>query len=186
MTVDEELQIVEEAKNDINAFKELYEYYFSRIFAYLVNRLPSQELCEDIASEVFVDAVEAIGKFDTSRGVRFGSWLYRVAHNKVVDYYKAHKLVNLSDMQADLAISESNTERKAFQSESTQQVAFVLSKLKSNYQQVLSLKYYSEMSNKEIAEAMGMKPRQLAVVLHRAHNAFEREFKKYFPETEIK
>ena len=185
MNSTQELKLVERAKEDIHAFKEIYEYYFPKIFAYLMNRLPDRETCEDICSEIFIDSISAIKKFEVKNGARFGSLIYRIAHNKTVDYYKKRKPHSAEEISDKQMKSELNSEEQAQTHEHKQNIAFVLSKIKPRYQLIISLKYFSEMDNPEIAEIMNLKPRQVAVTLHRAHKAFKTKYGNFFPGSEI-
>jgi len=186
MSVEEELDLVEQAKTDIHAFEKIYEYYFKKIYAYCLNRLANKELAEDITCEVFMRAVNGVKNFDTTKGIRFSAWLYRVAHNQIYDYYKKHKKEVLMDLDTHDVIDINETQEQydnTIMSEHYQKkVAFIISKLKPKYQQVLSLKYYSELSNPEIAEVLDMKTTQIAVILHRALKSFEKKWLQNFKE----
>lgn len=185
MKVEQELQLVEKAKEDIHAFREIYEFYFPKIFAYLMNRLPDQVICEDLCSEIFVDAIVAIKKFKPQKGARFGSLLYKIAHNKTVDYYKKHKTDIALEKIENFMRSDEDSEGLAKQAEHKRNIAFTMTKLKPRYQLIISLKYFSELDNSEIAETMSIKTSQVAVLLHRATKSFKKQFATFFPESEI-
>ena len=180
-----ELKLVNQAKEDLHAFKEIYDYYFPKIFAYLMNRLPDQATCEDLSSEIFIDAIYAIRKFKPQKGARFGSLIYKIAHNKTVDYYKKYKPSNILDELQNSMHSDEDLEGLAKQAEHKRNIAFTMSKLKPRYQLIISLKYFSELDNSEIAETLNIKPSQAAVLLHRASKAFKKQFTTFFPESEI-
>lgn len=186
MSVDEELDLVEKAKMDIHAFEKIYEYYFKKIYAYCLNRLANRELAEDITCEVFIRAVDGVKKFDTSKGIRFSAWLYRVAHNQIYDYFKKHKKEVSMDLDShDVVDVNENQEQydNSIMSENNQKkVAYIMLKLKPEYQQVLSLKYHSELSNPEIAEVLDKKTTQIAVILHRALKSFEKKWLQNYKE----
>lgn len=191
MTIQEELNIVEKAKKDIKAFQTIYDYYFSKIFAYCMNRVASPVIAEDIVSEVFLAAVTGVKKFDTSKGFRFGSWLYRVSHNKVVDYYKSSKannMVELREFDSDPSTGSGRDEdldRGVQVSEMQEKVVIILRDLKPRYAQIITLRFYSEFDNPEIADVMNLKTTQVAVILHRALKAFRKKFEESYPESEI-
>ncbi|MBN1915896.1 sigma-70 family RNA polymerase sigma factor [Candidatus Dojkabacteria bacterium] len=172
------------AKKDIRSFDKLYEYYLPRIFAYCLNRLANRETAEDITSQVFVGAVEGIKRFDLKKRNKFGTWLYRVAHNKIVDYYrkKKPKFFGLFGNEVE---EDSDPDEKMDMSQRQKQIVIVLKKLKPRYQQIISLRFYSEMKNEEIAQTMRMKKSNVALVLHRALRAFRSQYTKMHPESEI-
>lgn len=184
MTLKEELALVEKAKKDIRSFDKLYEYYLPRIFAYCLNRLANKETAEDITSQVFVGAVEGLKMFDPKKGNKFGTWLYRVAHNKIVDYYRKKKpgFFGLFGNEVEEGL---DPDEEMDMSQRQKLIVIVLKKLKPRYQQIISLRFYSEMDNEEIAQTMEMKKSNVALVLHRALQSFKAQFIKMYPESEI-
>jgi RNA polymerase sigma-70 factor, ECF subfamily len=188
MTLDEELQLVEQAKENVQAFNKLYEYYFDRIYSFCLNRLYNKEASEDITSQVFLLAVEQVGKFDTSRQVRFGSWLYKVAHSKIIDFYRKNKKNSNFDFDKTEVVDSQdlNMHDDVIQKEHMQkEIAVVLKEVKTRYQEILTLRFFADLSIPEIAEVLELKPKQVSVLLHRALKAFRDKYKKKFPNSEI-
>jgi len=183
VTTKQELQLVEDAKQNLEAFNKLYEYYFDRIYSFCLNRLPLQQTAEDVTSEVFVAAVKALPRFDTSLGFRFGTWLYRVAHNKIADYYRKHRLSTIEDFDV-IIDEEQSAEAEAYRDETQRQVVRVLLLIKPRYQEIISYKFYAELEHAEIAEVMKIKHGQVKVLLHRALQSFKKVFGEMYPETE--
>ncbi len=70
-------QLVERAKQDADAFGELYDHYFGQIYRFVYSRLHNQEAAEDVTSEVFFKALRAIGRYRPS-GHPFSAWLYQI------------------------------------------------------------------------------------------------------------
>ncbi|KXK26744.1 MAG: ECF RNA polymerase sigma factor SigW [candidate division WS6 bacterium OLB20] len=178
-----ELQLVEEAKKNLNAFQELYDYYFDRIYGFCLNRLPLKEHAEDITSQVFIAAVEALPRYDTSTGYRFGTWLYRVAHNKIADFYRRSRLQSIADFN-EIIDEHADTESEAYRDDIQQQVVRVMTQLNPRYQEILSYKYYAELESDEIAGLMKIRQQQVKVLLHRALKSFKETFSRMYPETE--
>lgn len=185
MELDQELELVTKAKSDIRAFNILYEYYLPKILGYCINRVPRQEIAEDITSEVFLAAVKSIKSFDVKRRIRFGSWLFSVAHNKIVDFYRKNKkMVNMEIEDHHLIFSEEHDKEIAI-TEEQEKISKVLSKIKKRYQKIITYKYYTELDNTEIAQELKIKPNNVSVLLHRAMKAFKKEYAKNYPESEI-
>lgn len=184
MELDKELELIERAKEDLAAFDELYELYFGKIYGFCLNRLSNKELAEDITSQVFVAAVENIHKIDTSKRLRFGAWLFKVANNRMIDYFRKNKLPNnaFDDYQGE--DNDDVLDDMVF-NEKQQKIAIVLKELKPKYQQVITLRFFTELSNPEIAEVMGTKTSNVAVILHRALKKFKKIFEKKYPTSEI-
>lgn len=187
MTVDQELKIVESSKQNVQEFNKIYDEYFDKIYYFCLARLQNKEASEDVTSQVFLQAVESIHKFDTSKNIRFGAWLYRVAHSRIIDHFRKSKHNSYFDFE-NLQIEDKDSSRfeSELQNEFLQtQIASVLKDLRGNYQQVISLKFFSDLSISEIAEVVNKKPTQVSVILHRALKSFKKIFEKKYPETEI-
>ena len=75
---------------DADAFGALYDRYQPEILRYLTHRVRAPEVAEDLAQHVFLKAWQAMPRYQ-QRGVPFKAWLYRMAHNQMVDHYRAHR-----------------------------------------------------------------------------------------------
>ena len=75
-------------RGDRQAFSELYELYCPKIYAYVLRHVSGDvEVAQDLTSDVFVKAMEHVGTY-RFQDVPFSSWLYRIAHNRVIDHYR--------------------------------------------------------------------------------------------------
>lgn len=184
MDVQTELDLVEKAKTDIQAFNELYDYYLPKIFGYCLNRITDRNKAEDITADVFLQAVKSIKKFDTSKGIRFGSWLYRVAHNKIVDAYRSGSKETRLEFHEDKMIDDSDVNKDITQIEMQEKISITLLAIKPRYQELITLRFYSELSNSEIAKTLNVNPNNIAVLMHRALKSFKKKFQETYPESE--
>ena len=132
--LEQEKQLVEKAKESLQAFDSLYEHYLPKIYAYVLNRVANKEAAEDITSKTFIKAMTKIQNFEY-RGYTFGAWLYKIAHNNLVDYYRKNKgvSVDLEVIKETLGVDgdQENIERQAI-------VLEALARLPQKYQQVRS------------------------------------------------
>ncbi len=184
MTLKEELEMVEKAKTNIQYFEKIYSYYFDRIYGYCINRTANHSLSEEVVSEVFLKAIEKIKKFNTSKQIRFGAWLYTTAHNLIIDSYRKDKKFNDFE-EWDVFLSDFDIEREIKLTEYQKQITFVLRKLKPRYQKVISLRFYSDLDLEEISKIMKTSKRNVSVILFRATKDFRKKYKKFFPKSEI-
>ena len=84
----EESNLVHRARQgDHEAFAQLYENHFDKIFRYVVMKIRNQAEAEDMTQQVFVRAYESIGSYQW-KGIPFTAWLFRIAHNQMVDYVR--------------------------------------------------------------------------------------------------
>ena len=82
----EELIIIEAAKINPNQFAPLYTKYYEQIFNYIYNRMASKDVAFDITSQVFLKAMTNLSKY-IYIGVPFSSWLFRIAHNELMQVF---------------------------------------------------------------------------------------------------
>lgn len=184
MSPEEELQLVMKAKEDLSAFDSLYQYYMPKIYGYILARVLNKDVAEDLTSQVFLSSVEKIKKFKVQKGARYGSWLYRVANSKIIDYFRKRKMVDLEEIEGMIR-SDDNTEKEVEIAFARIRIMTVLQKLKPRYQEIISLKYFSELEHDEIAETLELRKKLVAVVLHRALQSFREKYIKMYPESEI-
>lgn len=175
MDLNKEQDLVKKAKESLRAFDELYEYYLPRIYGYVYNRTLNREIAEDVTSQTFMKAMIRIQSFKY-KGYSFGAWLYRIAHNNLVDYFRKNPQVSLGDHE-EVDLKES-TDEKAEDTERQRIILKALRKLPKQYQEVLSLKFFEELTNEEIAEILGCRKETLAVKVHRSLKAFKKVLHK--------
>ena len=95
MSVEQDL-VTRAVQGDADAFEQLYERNFDRVYRYLYVRLGNQAEAEDLTQEVFAKVLEAIGSFQW-RNVPFASWLFRIAHNKMIDHIRRERRIERVD-----------------------------------------------------------------------------------------
>jgi RNA polymerase sigma-70 factor (ECF subfamily) len=145
---------VESARaGDPEAVAWLYESYFDRIYKYVYLRLGDPTEAEDLCEQVFVKMIESIDSFQW-QGSTFASWLYRIAHNEVVDTLRRHSRRPQVPLEpvSDILPSERDdphflAEQKDFHSDLRAAIAD-LTELQA---QVIMLKFGSGLSNAEVA-----------------------------------
>src|SRR5512143_1818066 len=84
---DEEGLVRRAQQQDAQAFAQLYEAYFDKIYRYIVLRVGNETEAEDLTQGVFMKVLHSISSYKP-QGVPFSSWLYRIAHNQVVDFLR--------------------------------------------------------------------------------------------------
>lgn len=181
LTLEEEKKLVAKAKESLTAFSKLYEHYLPRIFSYVVNRVSDKKIAEDLTADTFMKAMKKIDKFEY-RGYSFGSWLYRIAHNIICDYHKKNK--NVFPLEKTEIVHEVKNDYLLDKLDQNHKIRQVLNRLKEDYQQVLTLKFFEELTNPEIAEVLGCSTNALNVKLHRSQEAFRKHYHILFDGTE--
>jgi RNA polymerase sigma-70 factor (ECF subfamily) len=146
-------------RGDREAYSALYEQYVDKIYRYVYYRIGDREQSEDLTSQTFLKAWDAIGDYEW-RNHPFGAWLFRIAHNLVVDAHRARKrTVSLDDASPHLehrATSiEIRPERVLARYLAEGRVPQAIERLTEEQQQVLILRFYQGLSTGEVAELMG-------------------------------
>jgi RNA polymerase sigma-70 factor, ECF subfamily len=169
-----EAELVEKAKVDDQAFGQLYEHYFPKIYRYIKRRVSTHEIAEDLVSQVFLKAFGHRQNYQ-SRGFSFGAWLYRIATNVLTDYYRRSAHGDISDEET--IAKEPTADSPAAGEQLTDRAAIekVLNKMPARYRQVINLRYFAEMEIGEIAAVMGLSKTHTSVILHRALNCFKQQ-----------
>lgn len=143
--------IEETQKGNTKAFGEVYDLYFPQIHKYIYYKVAKDQV-DDLVGTVFIKAWTNIKKYKKG-SFPFSSWLYRIAHNAVVDHYRTHReFYELEEKIAD----DDRLSPQAFAEKQLngERVHQALRKLNKNYQEVILLKFMNELSNEEVAEAM--------------------------------
>lgn len=164
----DEDELVERAKTDPEAFGELYERYVMRIYNYIYYRTGNHHDAEDVTARVFQRALQHIPNY-VNRGLPFSAWLYRIAHNLVVNWHRdrgRRKVVPLDD----LPLGSLRTDAPEGVTESREECDMLLASvhtLPDDRQQLLILKFVERLSNAEIGQIMGRSEGAVKSLYHR-------------------
>lgn len=158
---------------DLEAFGTLYDLYINSVYRYVYYRVDKAEV-EDVVENVFVKTWENIDKYKPGE-CPFSSWLFRIAHNLVVDHYRFHrKHISLRErLPKHLNQSDDNPMDWAHQKFNQRTLREALVHLKEPYQQVLVLKYLNGFSNQEIADIMQRNAGNIRILQYRALKALK-------------
>ena len=144
---------------DRSAISELIERHSKRVRSYIGMMVKDDAVADDIFQETFIKAVKVIDEGRYTDSGKFLSWVLRIAHNRVLDYFrreKANKQINESEAGYDvigtLRFSEPTTEDEMVHSEMEQTIRDLIDLLPEEQQEVVRLRYYSKLSFQEIAE----------------------------------
>ncbi|MEQ8674766.1 MAG: sigma-70 family RNA polymerase sigma factor [Aggregatilineales bacterium] len=185
---DAERVLIERAKTDAEAFKVLYRQYFPRIFAYVAYRVGDKVDAEDLVAEIFAGMVEGLERFEYRGDGAFAAWLFRIAHNQVVKYYRRRKgylpPVPLDDLP-ELHSDTPTPDERLMQKERLARLRDTITTLSPRRQEIVTLRFFGELKNKEIAEVLGIDERTVASHLCRAledlANKYDRDWEGRTP-----
>lgn len=169
--------ILEKARlGEQGAFTELYNLYFKKIYRFIYFRVSHKEVAEDLAEDVFIKLLSKIHTLYDNKS--FEGWLYQIARNLVIDYYRGKKSnIALEEVENTL-VYESNVV-DVIQLEQEQKVLLELMKRLGTEQQiVLKLKFFEQLENHEIAEMLHKSEGAIRVIQHRAIAKLQELLKK--------
>lgn len=149
-------------KGDKESFAALYSKYKREIFLFYCSRINSREDALDITSECFIKVMKSLHTFKFNSSFR--TWLYVIARNLLVDFYKSRKK-EISLSQEDLEKFPETETHKNFSSRNSDLLRDVLDKLPENYRTILELRYLMNLKFSECAESMQV-TENYAKVLH--------------------
>ena len=148
-----------------SSFGEIYNLFFQKIYRFIFYRVGHKETAEDLTEEVFL---KAFGKISgLSDNATFEGWLYQIARNLVIDYYREKKvLIDIQDLENTLEY-ESNVVDVVSLEHNQKIILKVLKQLPSDQQTVLKLKFFEELDNSAIAEVLQKTEGAVRVIQHR-------------------
>jgi RNA polymerase sigma-70 factor (ECF subfamily) len=178
---DDDKELVSKAQaGDVEAFGSLYERHAPAIFRYLFAHLPDRLDAEDLTEEVFLRTWQTLPNY-REHGTPFRAFLFRIAHNALIDHnrrvYRSGReaTFELDDMLTDTnpgpaEIASAHLDRKELQK--------VLSRLHKDYQTVLGLRFFAELTPEETASVMHRSPGSIRVLQHRALAALRKRMEQ--------
>lgn len=170
MDLSDEKQLVMDAKSNNESFGKLYDFYFPKVYSFVAAKINDRDDAEDLVSDIFMKVLENIQKFEW-RGVPFGAWIFRIARNVLNDYYQKHNKTRTSDIEQAYSVSEPEEKVsphiKAAREELSDVVQKVMKTLPERELLVIQLKFFSELSNREIVQITGLSESNVAIILYR-------------------
>jgi len=158
-----EARIVQQViQGDKQAFGQLYEIYADRIFRYLFFRTGTEVVAEDLMCDVFFKAWAALPEFNLDKKHNnFKAWLYRIAHNTLIDHRRTHKTEIPIDQLVELqSVSEKPEEISHLLAD--------LNTLDNLSRQVLIHRFVAGLSHRETAALLGIREANVRVIQFRA------------------
>jgi RNA polymerase sigma-70 factor (ECF subfamily) len=164
--------IVRARTGDTQAWGDLYREYAPAIFRFCRRAMPTREDAEDATMEIFMKLRDKLIQYDQSRS--FTAWLYKVAANHCWDMLRRRRVRQDKETEdvteIPLEAPEPNQLEKLIEERTSEEVRRALDKLGLRARMALVMRYYSDMSYDEIADALGVRRAFVGVVLLRARH----------------
>ena len=153
-----------EAKTNPAVFGKLYDHFVQPVYRYLYSRVGSRHDAEDLTSQTFIAAYEALPRY-RERG-HFSEWLFRIARSKLMDYFRrSNHEVDLDAME--IPIEEGDALNQVIQDEELSRLKSLLSRLGEKEQDLIRLRYVADLSFAEMAELLGKREATVRKSVHR-------------------
>lgn len=151
------------AQGNNEAFDALLLRHQSRVYNYIYQMVKDRNLADDIFQETFVKAIMTIKNGRYTENGKFPAWISRIAHNLIIDYYRQEKSENLQstdledvDILNRKDLCESTIEDVIISNQIRDDVKYLIEELPALQREVLKMRYYQNLSFKEIAELTGV------------------------------
>lgn len=175
-TPEEIEKLVEKAQNgDQKSFEKIFEHFFDRIFRYVSFRVKSED-SEDLVGDVFLKVVQHLDRYQKTEKAGFNAWIFRIAHNTVVDFYRKPKdiVIEAEDNENIFQqIPDQNLlpNELVHQTMENKKLLELLARIPDQYREVLELKYLEGFENHEIAKILDKTEGNIRIMQLRALRA---------------
>jgi RNA polymerase sigma-70 factor (ECF subfamily) len=158
------------AKSDRGSFALLYRRFFDQVYWYCFGRLGDADVAEDATSQVFAKVLAALPRYETREDASAGSfrsWLFRIAHNVVVDELRNRRPHDPLALFAELEASDPSPEEEAIAEEQHRLLRDLLARLPEDQRRIVELRL-AGLSSAEIGAELGRKPGAVDTAFWRA------------------
>lgn len=159
ITLSDEKLVALYAQGENEAFDILLSRHKTRVYSYIYHIVKNRDLADDIFQETFVKAIVTINQGRYTETGKFPAWITRIAHNLIIDYYRQEKSENLQSCDSDnidilnrKELSEDTIEDSMVTDQIHKDIKRLVMALPESQREVLIMRYYKNMSFKEIAD----------------------------------
>jgi len=166
------------ARSTAEAFTAFYEKYLPKIYRYISYRVADRCLAEDITSVVFEKALTKFDQYDAEKAA-VSTWVFRIARNTLIDHFRAGGREGTAvplDEALDTPVKDPSPEEAAISAEECRQLKACVARLSPPEQEIISLKFSGEMTNRQIAAVLGLSESNVGVMLYRAVRKMRKDF----------
>lgn len=162
-TKDNPADLVKLALDNPERFADLYNQFFDKIYRYVFFRVSHKETAEDLTEEVFIKAYESLPLLKNPK--TFSAWLYQIAKNLIIDYYRKTKNIIVDDLAN---IPAEKLVEYDILDETQVTLIRLIEKLPLEQQQVIKMRYLEELPYEVLSKSLGKSEVNIRVIQHRA------------------
>ena len=144
-----------------HALEILINKHRDRIYLYIISKVKIQSLAEDIFQDTFLKVIKSLKKGKYNEQGKFLPWVMRIAHNLVIDHFRKSKRISIiQNLKKDndfdvlnlISAESKNFEKNILKKEQFKELNYIIDKLPEDQKEVLIMRYYEDLSFKEIAD----------------------------------
>lgn len=175
----DELRLIRKVKNgDLAAADTLIRNYYDEIFRFIRKQTPEEETALDLTQEIFISLLKTIARYDPKKGAGFRTWLYKIATDKTIDYFRSRaaritETLSLDDVEP---IDDTDFTEQIANKEFAERVCAYVSKFPPDTQKIFRLHIFGNYTFAEIAESMQMAEGSVKSKYYRLLNKLRSEF----------
>ena len=149
-------------KGDSKSFEALIQKHKNKIYAFILSKIRNRDLAEDIFQDTFIKVINSLQKGKYNEEGKFLPWVMRIANNLVIDYFRKSKKMRTIAPTDDFDIfdilqdGEKNIEDNLVNNQIHKDLRKLIEHLSEDQKEVLKMRYYAELSFKEISESTGV------------------------------
>ena len=149
-------------KGDSKSFEALIQKHKNKIYAFILSKIRNRDLAEDIFQDTFIKVINSLQKGKYNEEGKFLPWVMRIANNLVIDYFRKSKKMRTIAPTDDFDIfdilqdGEKNIEDNLVNNQIHKDLRKLIEHLPEDQKKVLKMRYYAELSFKEISESTGV------------------------------
>lgn len=176
-----ESALVAKAQKDSNAFGELYERYVDRIYSYVFSRVQNAQDAEDLTARIFYRALDRLDRYE-DRGLPFGAWLFRIAHNLVANWHRDQGRRTFVPIDGMVFPAERRDEPEATaeRREGEEALWAAIERLPEERRMLLFHKFGDQLTNIEIGELMQKSEGAIKSLYFRTLTALRKDISEQF------
>lgn len=157
-----------------SSLEEIYNAYYKKIYSFVMRKVSDIDITEDLVSDIFLKVAANIDRFDPDKAC-LSTWLYTIANNTVLDYYRTRKVHEVipdengsEGMMPEALIDAGDIESEIIANEELEELADALEHISERSRDVIVLHYYGNMTLKDVAQRMGMSYANVKIVHKKA------------------
>lgn len=170
--MDDKKLLKECKKGSKPAFNMIITKYYPYVTGFLLKLCEDEEITKDITQEVFLKMIENIENYDLNKEASFGTYIISIAKNKFIDYTRKNK--NINDIENYEISTEEDIVKELENKEDINKLYSEIDKLPLEQKETIKLKYFENLTLKEIASKQNVKERTIKSRIYEAKQKLKR------------